>query len=165
VRDVAAACKWRERAEAYDRHLDQLYEATWLEERRKAAEVDAKLLGAAVGKIAQRLTSLDAGKLTTGDLIRLLDVSMRHRRILFGDPATTLLAPDGSIAEQQIRISERQGVLLAEVIRRVADQLLAAVVNQVEDPFAVDRLGREWPALLSAIVPKEIAAVAGDDGD
>jgi hypothetical protein len=136
VRDVAAAFKWRERAEAYDRHLDKLYEASWLEERRKAAEVDAKLLGAAVGKIAQRLQSLDASKLTTGDLIRLIDVAMRHRRLLFGDPATTIITPDGTILEKQVRITERQGALLAEVIRRVADQLLTAVVNQVDDPAA-----------------------------
>jgi hypothetical protein len=165
VRQVGAAFKWRERAEAYDRHMDQLYEAAWLEERRKAAETDSKILNAAVGKIAQRLTALNAADLSPGDLIRLIDVAMRHRRILFGDPATTIVAHDLGGGDQQVRIAEQQGVLLAEVIRRVADRLLNAVVDQLDDPAATDRIGREWPGLLSEIVPREIAAVAGDDND
>ncbi len=99
VRDVASAFKWRERVEAYDRHLDRQYEAMWLEERRKAAETDAKILGAAIGKLAQRLTSLNPAELTAGDFIRLMDVAMRHRRVLFGDPTETIaVTGDGSNA-------------------------------------------------------------------
>ncbi|MFF2612358.1 hypothetical protein [Kitasatospora sp. NPDC058046] len=90
VRNVAAEFRWRERVEAYDRHLDRLYEATWLEERRKAAEADSKILGAAIGKLAQRLGTLRADDLTPGDFIRLMDVAMRHRRVLFGDPTETI---------------------------------------------------------------------------
>ncbi|PWI05014.1 hypothetical protein DIZ27_41825 [Streptomyces sp. NWU339] len=90
VRNLAAQCRWRERVEAYDRHLDRQYEAMWLEERRKAAETDAKILGAAIGKLAQRLGSLRADELSAGDFIRLMDVAMRHRRVLFGDPTETI---------------------------------------------------------------------------
>ncbi|MFV5998958.1 hypothetical protein ACNPQM_43330 [Streptomyces sp. NPDC056231] len=90
VRNLAAQYRWRERVEAYDRHLDRQYEAMWLEERRKAAETDAKILGAAIGKLAQRLTSLNAAELSAGDFIRLMDVAMRHRRVLFGDPTETI---------------------------------------------------------------------------
>ncbi|WP_330435872.1 hypothetical protein OIC43_37215 [Streptomyces sp. NBC_00825] len=90
VRNLAAQYRWRERVEAYDRHLDRQYEAMWLEERRKAAETDAKILGAAIGKLAQRLTTLNAAELSPGDFIRLMDVSMRHRRVLFGDPTETI---------------------------------------------------------------------------
>ncbi|MEU9887989.1 hypothetical protein [Sphaerisporangium sp. NPDC051011] len=167
VRQVAAAFRWRERAEAYDKHLDQMYEATWIEERRKAAEVDAKILGAAVGKVAQRLTALDASTMSTGDLIRLIDVSMRHRRVLFGDPASAIVVSGlgGEEQDVQVRIAEQQGLILAEVIRRVADQLLLAVVDKVDDPRTTARLGREWPLLLSEIVPREIAAVVENDGD
>src|SRR4051812_21453631 len=74
VRNLAAQYRWRERVEAYDRHLDRQYEAMWLEERRKAAETDAKILGAAIGKLAQRLGSLRADELSAGDFIRLMDV-------------------------------------------------------------------------------------------
>ena len=90
VRNVAAEFRWRDRCEAWDRHLDRLYEASWLEERRRAAETDAKILGAAIGKLAQRLGTLRAEDLSAGDFIRLMDVAMRHRRVLFGDPTETL---------------------------------------------------------------------------
>ncbi|GGZ23410.1 hypothetical protein GCM10010387_15710 [Streptomyces inusitatus] len=90
VRKAAARYRWRDRVEAWDRHLDRLYEAGWVEERRKAAEADARILGAAVGKLAQRLGTLDAGSMSVGDFIRLLDVAMRHRRTLFGDPGATI---------------------------------------------------------------------------
>lgn len=99
VRNLAAQFRWRERVEAWDRHLDRQYEAMWLEERRKAAETDAKILGAAIGKLAQRLTSLNPAELTAGDFIRLMDVAMRHRRVLFGDPTETIaVTGDGSNA-------------------------------------------------------------------
>ncbi|MGW1761032.1 hypothetical protein [Streptomyces mirabilis] len=97
VRNLAVEGRWRERVEAYDRHLDRQYEAMWLEERRKAAETDAKILGAAIGKLAQRLGTLNAADLTPGDFIRLMDVAMRHRRVLFGDPTETIaLTGEGS---------------------------------------------------------------------
>lgn len=90
VRKIAIQYRWRERVEAYDQDLDRQYDEMWLEERRKAAETDAKILGAAIGKLAQRLTSLNAAELSAGDFIRLMDVTMRHRRVLFGDPTETI---------------------------------------------------------------------------
>ncbi|MFI1507611.1 hypothetical protein [Streptomyces sp. NPDC020597] len=102
VRNLAAQYRWRERVEAYDRHLDRQYEAMWLEERRKAAENDAKILGAAVGKLAQRLQTLRADELSAGDFIRLMDVAMRHRRVLFGDPTETIaVTSEGTTALAQ----------------------------------------------------------------
>ncbi|MFE6551714.1 hypothetical protein ACFVHS_25390 [Streptomyces sp. NPDC057746] len=90
VRNLASEYRWRQRVEAYDRHLDDQYQAMWLQERRKAAETDAKILGAAIGKLAQRLTTINAADMTVGDFIRLMDVAMRHRRVLFGDPTETI---------------------------------------------------------------------------
>ncbi|MEV6738685.1 hypothetical protein AB0N14_17820 [Streptomyces sp. NPDC051104] len=90
VRNLASEFRWRERVEAYDRHLDVQYEAMWLQERRKAAETDAKILGAAIGKLAQRLTTINPAEMSVGDFIRLMDVAMRHRRVLFGDPTETI---------------------------------------------------------------------------
>ena len=130
VRNLAAAGRWRERVEAYDRHLDRQYEAMWLEERRKAAETDAKVLGAAIGKLVQRLQTLDAASLSPGDFIRLMDVAMRHRRVLFGDPTETIaLTGDGSnpLAQQFAEFAqltpdarhERLAALSASVNRRL----------------------------------------------
>ncbi|MFC8885647.1 hypothetical protein ACFT54_10110 [Streptomyces cinereoruber] len=130
VKNVASEFRWRERAEAYDRHLDRLYEATWLEERRKAAETDAKILGAAIGKLAQRLSTLNPSDLSNGDAIRLMDVAMRHRRVLFGDPTETIavtgqggnplavqLAEFAQMPEEQRRV--RLSHLAASVERRL----------------------------------------------
>lgn len=128
MRNVAGEYRWRDRCEAWDRYLDRLYEASWLEERRKAAETDAKILGAAIGKLAQRLGTLNAAELSPGDFIRLMDVAMRHRRALFGDPTDTIVISGtggNPLAAQlaafaQMPEEQRRG--------RLAD--LAAAVNQ-----------------------------------
>ncbi|MFJ5037958.1 hypothetical protein [Streptomyces parvulus] len=126
VRKAAARFRWRERAEAWDRHLDRLYEAGWVEERRKAAEADARILGAAIGKLAQRLGTLEAQKMTVGDFIRLLDVAMRHRRALFGDPGATIAitGPGGNplavqLAEFAQMPAEQRRVRLADLAEAV----------------------------------------------
>lgn len=128
VRNLAAQYRWRERVEAYDRHLDRQYEAMWLEERRKAAETDAKILGAAIGKLAQRLGSLRADELSAGDFIRLMDVAMRHRRVLFGDPTETIaVTGEGSnaLAQQFAEFAQ-----MSPDLRRSRLAELAASVNQ-----------------------------------
>ncbi|CAM5478594.1 hypothetical protein AQJ11_03095 [Streptomyces corchorusii] len=128
VRNLAAQYRWRERVEAYDRHLDRQYEAMWLEERRKAAETDAKILGAAIGKLAQRLTTLNAAELSAGDFIRLMDVAMRHRRVLFGDPTETIaVTSEGSNALAQHFADFAQ---MSPEQRRARLGELAASVNQ-----------------------------------
>ncbi|GAA3721412.1 hypothetical protein GCM10022224_103740 [Nonomuraea antimicrobica] len=177
VRDVAAALRWRERAEAWDRHRDQLYEATWLEERRKAAEADARILGAGIGKIAQRLPTMNPAELSPGDMIRLMDVTMRHRRSLFGDPAGPL-AGGLETAEQQARITTEQGMMLADVISRTCealqDEVLDLIAGQARDGDLEDvdqfaaavatAVQAQWPGWLSRIVPEQIAAVTGEGG-
>ncbi|MFJ7586974.1 hypothetical protein ACIQZO_06180 [Streptomyces sp. NPDC097617] len=128
VRNTAAENRWRERVEAWDRHLDRLYEATWLEERRKAAESDAKILGAAIGKLAQRLGTLRAEELSPGDFIRLMDVAMRHRRVLFGDPTETIAVTGQGGNPLAVQLAEFAAMPKAQRRVRLAD--LAASVNQ-----------------------------------
>jgi hypothetical protein len=128
VRNTAAEYRWRERVEAWDRHLDRLYEATWLEERRKAAESDAKILGAAIGKLAQRLGTLRAEDLSPGDFIRLMDVAMRHRRVLFGDPTETIAVTGQGGNALAVQIAEFAQLPADQRRVRLAD--LAAAVNR-----------------------------------
>ncbi|MGC5411619.1 hypothetical protein ACPXCX_49355, partial [Streptomyces sp. DT225] len=128
VRNTAAENRWRERVEAWDRHLDRLYEATWLEERRKAAESDAKILGAAIGKLAQRLGTLRADELSPGDFIRLMDVAMRHRRVLFGDPTETIAVTGQGGNPLAVQLAEF--AQMPEEQRRVRLADLAASVNR-----------------------------------
>jgi hypothetical protein len=125
IRAVAGAYRWVERAEAFDRHRDDLDEKVWLEARRQAAERDRQLLDAAVGKVAQRLLSIQPTDLAPAELVRLLDVTMRHRRALFGDPGLTVAvtgAAGDSLAAQ-----------LAELAGMTSDQRRAAVTGMAED--------------------------------
>ncbi|MYX39016.1 MULTISPECIES: hypothetical protein [unclassified Streptomyces] len=131
VRNVAGEFRWRERAEAHDRHLDRLYEAMWLEERRKAAETDAKLLGAIVGKLAQRLGSLNAAEMTVGDFVRLLDVAMRHRRVLFGDPTETIALTGQGGNPLAVQLAEFEQLPADQRRLRIAD-LAATVARRVK---------------------------------
>lgn len=128
VRNTASENRWRERVEAWDRHLDLLYEATWLEERRKAAESDAKILGAAIGKLAQRLSTLRAEELSPGDFIRLMDVAMRHRRVLFGDPTETIAVTGQGGNPLAVQLAEFAQLPAEQRRVRLAD--LAASVNR-----------------------------------
>lgn len=140
VRHVAAAYRWVERAETYDRHRDDLHEKVWLEERRKAAENDARLLNAATAKVAQRLTTLLPEELEPADLVRMLDVVMRHRRGLFGDPTALTVAVTGPTLDP---LTAR----LAELTSMTADQRRAAIAE------------------LAASVQRRSEAAAGGDDD
>ncbi|MFF4292108.1 hypothetical protein ACFY0N_00455 [Streptomyces vinaceus] len=128
VKNTAAEFRWRERVEAWDRHMDLLYEATWLEERRKAAESDARILGAAIGKLAQRLSTLRAEELSAGDFIRLMDVAMRHRRVLFGDPTETIALTGQGGNPLAVQLAEFAQLPADQRRVRLAD--LAASVNR-----------------------------------
>ncbi|QKW06946.1 hypothetical protein HUT18_11610 [Streptomyces sp. NA04227] len=152
VRKAAATYRWRERADSWDRHLDRLYEAGWVEERRKAAETDARILGAAVGKLAQRLGTLDAGSMSVGDFIRLLDVAMRHRRVLFGDPAATIAVTGTGgnplavqLAEFAQMPPEQRRVRLAGLAASVSRRVRAVDGDDEEDGPADDDDESETP--------------------
>lgn len=128
VRNVAGEYRWRDRVDAYDSHMDAQYQAMWLEERRKAAEADAKVLGAAMSKLVQRLQTLRAEELTPGEFTRLLDVALRNRRVLFGDPTETIaLTGDGTnpLAQQFAEFAQ-----MPPEMRRARLAELAASVNQ-----------------------------------
>ncbi|MFF4391458.1 hypothetical protein ACFY0G_32415 [Streptomyces sp. NPDC001552] len=128
VKNTAAEFRWRERVEAWDRSMDRQYEATWLEERRKAAETDARILGAAIGKLAQRLSTLRADDLSPGDFIRLMDVAMRHRRVLFGDPTETIAVTGHGGNPLAVQLAEFAQLPADQRRVRLAD--LAASVNR-----------------------------------
>lgn len=138
VRRMGARYRWVERAEAWDRHLDQQYEAAWVERRRKAAETDAKVLDAAIAKLAQRLPTLKPDRLSAGDFTRLLDVTMRHRRALFGDAITTVevTGQGGNPISIQVEEftslpAEQRRQRLAELAATVTRRL--AAVNDTDD--------------------------------
>jgi hypothetical protein len=111
----------------------------------------------------------DVGIYATGEAARaltILEAAERDRVVRFAK-----VAHDMGIAEQQVRIAEQQGVLLADVIRRTTDGLLRLVVELMgelaqrepgADRFvgvAEQQMRAAWPGWLSVIVPQEITAV------
>lgn len=86
-----------------------------------------------------------------------LDLYQRERAHLVRVSKTAL---DAGISERLVRLAEQQGAMLAEVIRRSADALLAEATALLDEATAA-RLRREWPGWLARVVPAEIAAVAG----
>lgn len=141
LRHVAAKFRWSERAEAFDRHRDRLHQAMWLEERRKAAEADAKVLSAGIGKLAQRLTSMSPSELSVGDMIRMMDVVMRQRRHLLG-PGEEIQV-DATVTQVDGTASAL-GEILAEAKRAQAQEeqeLAAAFDDEDEDDTGDDGAG------------------------
>lgn len=87
-----------------------------------------------------------------------LELYHRERRHLV---RVTKAALDAGISERLVRLAERQGTMLADVIRRSAEGLLDEVAGLLDEETAT-RVRRAWPGWLARIVPAEIAAVAGD---
>lgn len=128
VGQVCAAYMWVERAASWDRNRDHLHEQVWLDERRIAAQADAQLLRKSAAVLTQRMASLKAEELEPADLIRLLDVTMRHHRNLFGQevtvavtgpaggPVQVALADLADLSPEQRR--QQLNALAADVIRR-----------------------------------------------
>jgi hypothetical protein len=132
VRQVAAANRWSDRAEAFDRWRDEQHHRAWLDERRQAAERDAALLSTAVDRAADRLQTLTADDLSPRDLIRLVDVVLRHRRALYGDPQTTVAVtgPGGDpltvqVAEFAAMGAEQRRAAIADMAVAVTRRLRA----------------------------------------
>ncbi|SFJ84022.1 hypothetical protein SAMN05216275_1136 [Streptosporangium canum] len=64
-----------------------------------------------------------------------------------------------------IRLNERQGAMLAEVIRGSLDEHLARVLALLGDRAEATAIRQSWPIWSSQIVPAQIATVvAGDRG-
>lgn len=128
LRAVAAAFRWRERAEAWDHHRDRIDAAAWAEGRRAAARADAALLDAAASKLAARVTELDAADLTPGELTRMLDVTLRHRRLLYGDPMGTMALTGPGGGPMAVKVTEFAA--LSPEARRSRLLELAAMVQR-----------------------------------
>jgi len=131
VRQTAADFRWTDRVEAFDRHRDHLHEQQWLEERRKAAEDDAKILSAAIGKVVGRLANLKGEDLAVGDMIRLMDVVMRHRRLLYGDPTATVAVTGPGGDPVTVQLAEFAGMPTDQRRAAIAD-MLAAVARRTQ---------------------------------
>jgi hypothetical protein len=136
VRAMGAAGLWVERAEAYDRRREALEEATWVDERRKAARDDAVVLNAFTQKVAARLRVMDPGELDADGLIRAMDVVMRHRRLLYPvAPQVKVTGPDGGPLMVQLAEFAQMS---AESRRRAIAEMVATVARRTEAAAGID---------------------------
>lgn len=101
---IAASWRWVQRAQAFDREQDRVYSEALTERRRDMAERHARLASALQSKVVARLQSLDASKLTPGDIARWLEVTTRLERLALGLPgsATAVSGPDGAPIEVEV---------------------------------------------------------------
>ncbi|WP_436759372.1 hypothetical protein [Streptosporangium sp. V21-05] len=103
----------------------------------------------------------DIGIYATGEAVRglaALEAQERDRCVRFAK-----VCHDMGIAEQQVRLAEQQGVMLADVIRGTADGLLASVLGVLSGGGDAEQVRRSWPGWLERIVPAQIEAVAGGE--
>lgn len=110
----------------------------------------------------------DIGIFATGEAIRgltQLEAAERDRCVKYAKTAH-----DMGIAEREVHLAEQQGQLLAGVVGRVADALLAAVVALLSGGtdeairVAAELVRQAWPGWVTEIVPRELRAAAGGEG-
>ncbi|WDZ84048.1 hypothetical protein [Micromonospora cathayae] len=108
---LATKWRWVQRAQAWDREEDRLYAEGLAEQRRDMARRHARIASALQGKIVARLQSLDASKLSPGDIARWLEVATRVERLALGlpDSTTAHTGPDGGPIRAEVeQMTEQQ---------------------------------------------------------
>lgn len=84
----------------------------------------------------------------------LLDLYAQERRHLVAVCRATIVS---GIEERQVRLAERQGDLLVDVITRIVNALEQAL-RAVLGAKAWQTVAERWPALVGEIVPRELLA-------
>ncbi|MFU8849402.1 hypothetical protein ACNAW0_00180 [Micromonospora sp. SL1-18] len=147
---LATRWKWVQRAQAWDREEDRLYAEGLAEQRRDMARRHARVASALQAKLVARLQTLDASKLTPGDVARWLEVSTRVERLALGlpDSTTAHTGPDGGPIRAEVeQMSEQQRAdffraLMAEAAARAGQANLTA---EPDDPGGDDDEDEEEP--------------------
>jgi hypothetical protein len=126
-------------------------------------------VGPGTGLIGHTFSGVkDIGIFATGEAIRgltQLEAAERDRCVKYAKTAH-----DMGIAEREVHLAEQQGQLLAGVVGRVADALLAAVVALLSGGtdeairVAAELVRQAWPGWVTEIVPRELRAAAGGEG-
>ncbi|MBA8827877.1 hypothetical protein FHX42_005284 [Saccharopolyspora lacisalsi] len=81
---LAKSGQWYERARAWDQFHDRLVNQRFIERSQQAADREMAILDKALTQVDSNLDHMD--ELAPEHAIRLLDVALKHRRALFGDP-------------------------------------------------------------------------------
>lgn len=128
VRNLATWYRWQERAAAWDAHQTRQYAAQLEEERRKAAQDDARILRAMTGMVGQALPNLRPDRMTWTEFTRLVETTMRLRRGLYGDPTETIAVTGPGGDPLTVAVEEFAGLTPEE--RKARMEALAATVQR-----------------------------------
>ncbi len=123
--------RWVERAEAWDREQDRLWQAGLRRRRSRIVDRHLAIANAALVKVTQRLVNLDAEKLSAVEVTRMLEVVTRIEREALtlgqpiqheisgpaGEPLTVQLAEFAQMGAEQRRLAIAD--MVATVQRRV----------------------------------------------
>lgn len=114
--------QWVQRAAAFDREEDRLSQARRVRDIEEMNQRHAEIAATALGKVAERLGSLDANSLRPNELARLLEIASRAERMARG------VLPDEAVVHQRV------STLNADQIRRhlAEEGLLSAAVFPVD---------------------------------
>lgn len=85
VRQMAVQGQWDERIRLDREAARAAYRAEFEEQAREAARQDRAVLQGMLSRAGRELMSLE-GPLAPDQIFRLLDLALKHRRSLFGDP-------------------------------------------------------------------------------
>lgn len=140
TRDTASTYRWSERATAWDIDKERLARAKFAERRLKAMEADAQILDMMVAKFAKAMRERPEEDFTPGELVRMGDVAMRHRRALYGDATAvvTVQGPEGS--PLSIELADYTTMSPSDRIKATADlaadvlRRSAAAATATEEP-------------------------------
>lgn len=123
------AHQWVLRAEAWDREQDRVWRAERQQATRDVVRRHARLASAAQAKLVAQLQQLDPARLTPGDLIRWLEITIRIERQAYGiDQAEALAAAkSGTVDVPDVtELSDEERRARMEQLRRELESRIAA---------------------------------------
>lgn len=131
---LAAAHNWKERAQAFDSHIERLGWQAETDERLKARKLRRAVLITAQRRIGETLQRFDFDKASAGEMARLIDVVNRNLREEYAD-----------MPEQRAQVTFVNGGKSEYV--QLADK--AAILSDTE-------IVAEYRRLTSSVIPPTI---------
>lgn len=127
----SARHQWVRRTAEWDAAQDRLFREDMQRERRAMARRHARIAGAVLGKVVEKLQTLNPEKLTAGQLAQLFDVATRVERQALGEPdRLEHSGPDGGPIPIEIETN---------------DELELAAELRIIGHILFDRLGETEP--------------------
>ncbi|MFJ2774648.1 hypothetical protein [Streptomyces sp. NPDC087300] len=121
---------WVERVRAQGVYDLEMERAEFAEERRRAARNDARVLSSLVAKVGAAVMALDPAELKPEQLIRLADVTLKHRRTLYGPVDEAPVHVHGTVGDMPVSVEvERFDRLPAAGQARELEELAARVLR------------------------------------